>query len=631
MRRRPVRPLVVATLGVLALGSAAACTADSGTTTATSGASPRTTLAAATTAPAKPLVVDAVFDHTTLDPTQQFNRTGAMLTHALYATLTTLDPDDPTKVEPGLADYTISPEGRWLTMRLRKGVAFSDGTPVTTDDVLFTLERAKGLGGPVASLLGTVSGVKVDNRTFTLTSPLANFALPAILANPAFGILDSSVVKAHGGTIGPGDTASGYLSTHSAGAGPYVLDGVRGTSEVRLAPNPHWTGSRPKFPELVVRNATPQQQLADVRSGDADVALDLSPTQASELTPPAADPTGTSSTTASASTPSAPSTPAVTVRTSRSSTLVYLTLGRRPGTAWTANPDFADAVRLGLDRLDLTHVAPGSEPAAGLIPAGIVGALKDVAPQPTPTGSAPSDTSQTDSAPSDSSTSTGTPAPAPTSAPTDGATSATGSPAAPSAVVTTGADGIPTPVVTLPVVPPRHLAAARAALKRSGYAGQPVPLSYAADLPVQGIPRTALATAVRDQLAEVGIKVRLNPMPAAAAVSAYRDGRTTFGLWSWRPDYLDPENYLAFAPGELVGARAGWMRGADPFIDDLTETADASVGDDRAGTYAAWQLAMNGRSPFVPLLQPAARIASGSRVQVAPGNPVWTLDLPRIR
>lgn len=628
MRRRPVRPLVVATLGVLALGSAAACTAGSGSATATSGASPRTTPAAATTTPVEPLVVEAVFDHTTLDPTQQFNRTGAMLAHALYATLTTLDPKDPTKVESGLADYTLSPEGRWLTMRLRKGVAFSDGTPVTTDDVLFTLERARGLGGPVGSLLGTVSGVKVDNRTFTLTSPAGNFALPAILANPAFGILESSVVKAHGGTIGPGDTASGYLSTHSAGAGPYVLDGVRGTSEVRLAPNPHWTGTRPKFPELVVRNATPQQQLADVRSGAADVALDLSPTQASELVPPA-DPSAGSSTTAAPSTsgtPAAPTTPAapvVTVRTSRSSTLVYLTMGRAPGHPWTANPDFADAVRLGLDRLALAQAAPGSEPAAGLIPAGIVGALKDVTPQPTPSGTAT--TGPTAAGPS---TSTGTPTP---TGSTGATTSATGATTTPSAVVTTGADGIPTPVVTLPVVPPRHLAAARAALKRSGYAGQPVALSYAADLPIQGVPRTALATAVREQLAEVGIKVRLNPMPAAAAVAAYREGRTSFGLWSWSPDYLDPQNYLAFAPGELVGLRAGWMRGADPTIDDLSDAADASVGNDRAGTYAAWQLAMNARSPFVPLLQPAARIASGSRVQAAPANPVWTLDLPRIR
>ncbi|WP_374971311.1 ABC transporter substrate-binding protein [Terrabacter sp. BE26] len=630
MRRRHARPVAVAALGVLALGSAAACTADSSATAPTAGTSPRVTPAAVSTTPAvEPLVVDAVFDHTSLDPTQQFNRTGAMVTHALYETLTSLDPEDPTKVGSGLADYTLSPEGRWLTFRLHKGVRFSDGTPMTTDDVLFTLERAEGLGGPVSSLLGQVSSVKVDDRTFTLSSPSSNFALPAILANPAFGILNSTVVKANGGTIGPGDTATGYLTTHSAGSGPYVLDSVRGASEVRLAPNPHWAGSRPKFPELLVRNVTPARQLADIRSGHADVALDLSPAQASEVARAGADPTASPSATAGTAVPAIPATPAVTVKTMRSSTLVYLALDRdKAVNAWTANPDFAEAVRLGLDRIALAGDAPGSEPAAGLVPAGIVGALKDVVPQPSPSG--------TSTAPGSS---TGTPTPAtsasatPTTPTTSSApvTSATGPTGAPSAVVTTGADGIPTPVVTLPIVPPRHLAAARAALKRSGYAGQPIPLSYAADLPIQGLPRTALATAVRDQLAEVGIKVHLSPAPAREAAAAYREGRTAFGLWSWSPDYLDPANYLAFAPGELIGSRAGWARGADPAMDDLTQAARASVGDDRAAAYAAWQLAMNARSPFVPLLQPATRLATGARVDAAPGNPVWTLDLSRLR
>ena len=42
------------------------------------------------------------------------------------------------------------------------------------------------------SILGSVTVRKVDDRTLTLTSPDANFALPAILANPAFGILNSA-------------------------------------------------------------------------------------------------------------------------------------------------------------------------------------------------------------------------------------------------------------------------------------------------------------------------------------------------------------------------------------------------------------------------------------------------------
>jgi peptide/nickel transport system substrate-binding protein len=179
-------------------------------------------------------------------------------------------------------------------------------------------------------------------------------------------------------------------------------------------------------------------------------------------------------------------------------------------------------------------------------------------------------------------------------------------------------------------VPERDLAAAKAALRRSGYKGQPIPLTYAVDLPIQGIPPSVLAGVVSTQLGEVGIKVKLNPAPARQALAAYQSGHSAFSLWSWNPDYPDPENYLAFAPSELLGSRVGWSRANDTFMDDLTETARASVGDNRAAAYAAWQLAMNLRGPFVPLIQPATRFANGERVKTLPGNPVWTLDLAGI-
>jgi len=602
MRRRPARPALVAVVGVLALG-ATACTTGTPGSSASSGTAAGATrvtgsAAGGPTTQQKALVLGAVFDHTTLDPTRQFDRTGAMLTHALYETLTTLDPKDPTKVVPGIAEYTLSPEGRWLTMRLRKDLVFSDGTPVTTDDVLFTLERAQGLGGPAASILGTISSVKVDDRTFTLSSPSSNFALPAILANPAFGILNAAAVKSHGGSIGPGDEASGYLSQHSAGSGPYVIESVRGSSEVRLAANPTWRGAAPAFPTVVVRNVAPRQQLDAIRSGAADVVLDLSPSQTDQVS-------------------ALPATSAVTVTTMRSSTLAYLALNRKAAVnTWTANPYFGEAIRRGLDREALGRALPGAAPAGGLIPAGIVGALEDLAPAPGSTGSTGSAGS---SASTGSAASTGTPTPS---------AGSTGSTTTPGVATTTGADGIPTPVVSLPT---RDLVAARESLRRSGYRGEPVTLSYAADLPIQGLPSGALAAAVAAQLAEVGIKVRLAPAPAREALAAYRAGRTGFSLWAWSPDYPDPENYLAFGPGGLVGSRAGFVAGGDVLIDGLTETARASIGDDRAAAYAAWQVAMNERGPFVPLVQPSTRFVSGDRVAAVPGNPVWTVDLARIR
>ncbi|GAA2167901.1 peptide/nickel transport system substrate-binding protein [Humibacillus xanthopallidus] len=605
-------------MGLLAvaalLGTAACTTAPETTPTTTTGtATPTVTSTSATPAP---LVVETVFDHSTLDPTRQYDRSGALLSKALYETLTTYDGADQTKPQAGLAEYTMSPEGKWLTLRLRSGRTFSDGTPVTSDDVVFTLERVKGLRGAAASMLGNVTARKVDDRTLTLTSPDANFALPAMLANPAFGILNSRVVKANGGAIGPGDTADTWLSTHSAGSGPYVLSGADAT-EVRLTVSPTWTGAQPAFPEVVVRDADPGRQVSDLTSGKADVALDLSPAQADRIAAAATGAgsgSGTSTATpgavaAAAGTPTptpgstSPATSPLSVMAALSSTTAFLMLHRDPTVnAWTANADFAEAVRLGIDRQAVSTAVRDAIPAAGVIPVGIVGSLL------APTGTAPG----TETVPPTLPTTTSASAPPTTEPGPDGTTP------------TPGATATAAPE---PVVPQRDLAGARAALARSGYKGQPIPLTFARDLPIQGVPTASVAAIIKTQLASVGITVVPTPLPAAQALERYRAGRDAFSLWSWNPDYTDPENYLAFAPGGLVGQRAGWAVGADADIDTLADAARSSVGDDRPAAYAAWQRALNTSGPFVPLFQPSSHLAHGPRVTELPTNPVWTLDL----
>src|SRR5713101_8146085 len=50
---------------------------------------------------------------------------------------------DGTGYQPRLASsYTVSPDNKTYTFKIRQGVKFSDGTPMTTADVLFSLHRA---------------------------------------------------------------------------------------------------------------------------------------------------------------------------------------------------------------------------------------------------------------------------------------------------------------------------------------------------------------------------------------------------------------------------------------------------------------------------------------------------------
>ncbi len=87
-------------------------------------------------------------------------------------------------------------------------------------------------------------------------------------------------------------------------------------------------------------------------------------------------------------------------------------------------------------------------------------------------------------------------------------------------------------------------------------------LEYPSDLTINGVPFTTLAQKVQANLQAVGFNVQLSGSPTSNWLTKYRDGKMAFGLSLWGPDYPDPADYLAFTPGQLVGLRAGWPKGA---------------------------------------------------------------------
>ncbi len=103
-------------------------------------------------------------------------------------------------------------------------------------------------------------------------------------------------------------------------------------------------------------------------------------------------------------------------------------------------------------------------------------------------------------------------------------------------------------------------------------------MSYPSDLAVNGISFGDLAARVQQDLAQVGITVKLQGQSIQVALAGYRAGTEQMGLWYWGPDYPDPSDYLNFLPGELVGLRAGWAKGSDPSLEAL---GDQGRGDHR--------------------------------------------------
>jgi peptide/nickel transport system substrate-binding protein len=355
--------------------SVAACSSSSSTTAAspTSPASAASAASAAGTssgsvagaatsssgaASSGTIVVDTAFQLKTVDPGRMFEPTGLLIDHAMYSTLLTFAGDDVKKPVPDLASsYTASADGKVYTFKLRKDAVFSDGTPVTSADVVFSLNRVANLKGNPSFLMAGITVTAPDADTVVLTSATPNPAIPFIVPNSALGILNSKAVKAEGGTddaaAATTDKAETALNTKSQGAGPYVLDSYSTTTQVVLTANPKYWGPAPKYEKIVVRNVEANVQKLNVIKGQSQIAVDLSPAQADGL--------GSGVQTINGASPNV-----FFLFTNNSSAISKV----------TSNPDFQEAVRYGIDYDGLVNLAgTGAVQANGIIPTMFLGSL----------------------------------------------------------------------------------------------------------------------------------------------------------------------------------------------------------------------------------------------------------------
>jgi peptide/nickel transport system substrate-binding protein len=356
-------PLLAACGSSGSSGSSSATTtpaAASGTTAA--GSTPTT--GAATTTAGKTLVIDNAFVLKTADPGHTFEPTGELVENGLYDTLLTFNGADLTKPVPDLArSYTVSPDGRTYTFTLDPKAKFSDGTPVTSADVVFSLVRSVTLAGNPSFLLTGEKITAPTPETVVMTSAAPNPALPFILPNPALGILNSKVVMTHGGTdaadASTKDTAQSYLDAHSAGSGPYVLSSFSLTSQVVLKANPDYWGTKPAWSTVVIRNVPASVQAPDVLRGTDEISVDLAPSQATGLRN-------------------------VNVVQGTSPNVTFVFTNDNPAVSKiTANHDFQEAVRYGINYASLVQLAgSGSVQAPGVVPSLFVGALPQSADTP---------------------------------------------------------------------------------------------------------------------------------------------------------------------------------------------------------------------------------------------------------
>ncbi len=222
----------------------------------------------------------------TVDPGRASEVDAAAISRALYDSLLSLNGADPA---PGYATHwTVSPDGLTYTFDLHSDWKFSDGTPVTPEDYIFSCQRQRNNKSDASWLLGNVASMtKSGPNQIKVTLKSLDVDFLRLVPNPSLGVTNAAIVRAHGGTdaadAATTDTATTWLDQHSAGTGPFMIDHWDRGSEMVLRANPHYWGPK-TFDTVVfrfVQDPTTQRDL--LLRGDAHIAVNLTPDLAADL------------------------------------------------------------------------------------------------------------------------------------------------------------------------------------------------------------------------------------------------------------------------------------------------------------------------------------------------------------
>lgn len=500
------------------------------------------TRSAASAAPV--LVVDTAFVIKTADPAKVFEPTGSIVLHAVYDNLLTFVGSNVKKPVPQIAQsYKQSANATKFVFKLRHNVTFSDGSKLTSADVVFSLNRMKNIKSSNSNLLDGVTITAQGPYQVTITSDHPYPGLPYVLPSPPFGIAEAKALQAHGGVSGPdaatSDTAESFLNQQSAGSGPYTITTFDVSSQVVLTANPkYWGSPKPAFSRIVLRNADANRQKLDIQRGDSQLVTDLAGDLLTGL-------------------PSSLKRASATV----DQWFLYANADKAvSGT--TSNPHFWAAVRYGLDYQGLVSLAGfGAKQAPGVIPSSYVASLP------------------------------------------------------------------------LKSAVKRNVAKAKAQVKALGLANPSANLIYPT-ITFDGIDFGSVAAKIKADLSEVGITINLVPLPIGSFLAQYRSGKSEMGITPWQSNTPDPSGWFPFAPGQVVGLRAGWTTANAPkTVVFWANKANTDTNPARRiKDYIVFQKQLNGYSPIFPMFQTAATAVGASQlggVNVTVAG--WRTDLRSLR
>jgi peptide/nickel transport system substrate-binding protein len=204
------------------------------------------------------VVVGAVLEPTSLDIV---HTAGAALDQILldnvYETLLAADEDG--GILPGLAEIPeVSADGTVYTFALQEGVTFHDGDPLTSADVVWSLEALSAADGAGAEDLASIASIDApDDLTVELTLEQPDNDLQFNLTRRAGTVLSADATD---------------LENTAVGTGPFRLERWNSGRSISLVANPEYWGEKPSISGVTFLYFTdPNAAVNAFTTGDVDI------------------------------------------------------------------------------------------------------------------------------------------------------------------------------------------------------------------------------------------------------------------------------------------------------------------------------------------------------------------------
>ena len=170
---------------------------------------------------------------------------------------------------PNMAEsWTSSEDGLTWTYKLRSDMKWSDGVPMTAEDVAYTITRSVQDGWwNHTTVTGNLTATATDAQTLVVTSSVPDPKLP---------ILDVYIVPKHIYEKISAEDLPNYLADDNVSGGPFQIVERKEGEFIRLVQNPNWFGKKPAMDQLIFRTfETAEAQYNALKAGDLDAVDDV--------------------------------------------------------------------------------------------------------------------------------------------------------------------------------------------------------------------------------------------------------------------------------------------------------------------------------------------------------------------